>query len=270
MPKFDVVFIHVPRVFRPTTTPLRRVLGKLKSPTIEEYIEYPLIAMGIFGLASSVSGAGYKTKIFNLALEQQINSSFSLQRFLKSIQSKIYCISLNWFVHSPGAIQFASTCKKLYPNSLVVLGGMTASWFSKEIITNHPEIDLIVRGEADENFLDALEKCFSEKSLDTVRGITYRSSSGVKETPLGKPPSDIDKIDYTNLELLENWKKYLKSGATGFRKENPPTFWLPIARGCTYNCIHCGGGREAYKMWSGRDEITFRSPSRIIEDIELL
>lgn len=270
MSKYDIVFLHVPRFFRSPRSILQRVFNKLRPFTREEFIGYPIIAMGLFGLASNIARAGFKTKIFNLSLEQQINSSFSLSRFIKSIQSKVYCISLQWCVHSAGTIQFADICKKIYPNSLLVLGGMTASWFSREIMTNYPKIDVIVRGEADENLPQALQRYFSGKSLERVPGIVYRSVAGVKETPLEKPPSEIDDIDYTNLELLENWDKYLKTGATGFRRGNLPTFWLPIARGCVYNCIHCGGGKEAYKMWSGRGEIIFRSPFRIMEDIEQL
>jgi radical SAM superfamily enzyme YgiQ (UPF0313 family) len=270
MPNFDIVFLHVPRIFRTPTSIFQRLFSKLRVFTGVGYVGYPIIAMGLFGLASSISRAGFKTRIFNLSLEQQIDPSFSLFRFLKSIRSKAYCISLQWCVHSAGTIQFASVCKRLYPDSLLILGGMTASWFSREIMTNHSEIDLIVRGEADENFPDALQRCLSEKTLNDVSGITYRNLSGIKETPLAKPPSEIDSIDYTNLELLENWEMYLRAGATGFQKRNPPTFWLPIARGCIYNCIHCGGGREAYKMWSGREKIVFRSPSKIVEDIERL
>jgi len=87
---------------------------------------------------------------------------------------------------------------------------------------------------------------------------------------MAKPPPDLDRFHFIRLDLVEKWDKYLKVNAVGFNEQAPPTFWLPIGRGCPYDCIHCGGGREAYCLATGRDKPILRSPVRIAEDIEKL
>jgi len=39
-------------------------------------------------------------------------------------------------------------------------------------------------------------------------------------------------------------------------------------RGCTQNCVICGGSKYALKKFCGREEIAYRSPERIVDDIK--
>jgi len=226
--------------------------------------------MGLFSLASCLDHEGFQTKIINLGLEQCLNPSFNLKDEVKSINADVYAIDLHWSIHSTGAVEVANLCKRYHPNSLVVLGGFTATWFNKEILKNHTYVDVIILGEAEETTAQLVRNYIRRGDFSKIEGITYREKNSLRGNQMGKPASNIDKYDFIRPDLVERWDEYLKVNAMGYDERAPPTFWLPVARGCPYNCIHCGGSRASYYVVTGRDEPILRSPQKIGEDIERL
>ncbi|MEM3714411.1 MAG: hypothetical protein QXF82_05625, partial [Nitrososphaeria archaeon] len=167
--------------------------------------------------------------------------------FVKSINSKIYAIDLHWFFHSEGGIQLAEMCKKYHPNSIVILGGFTATWFYEEILSKHNYVDAIALGEAEQSIVRLVNAYLKNQDLSEVPGIAYRENNLIKTT-MSSPPPTLDDLNFIELSLLQNWKNYLKIGLEGYNDNNIPLFWVTIARGCIYNCIYCGGCYNSYKL----------------------
>jgi len=251
---YDVVLLHPPATIKQE----------------ESTVQYPIMPMGEFALASELHRNNFRLKFTNLGLEQMLSSSYDVEKYVRSIQSKIYAIDLHWAVHSGGAINVADLCKKHHPNSLVVLGGFTATWFCNEILRKYASVDAIVLGEAESSFVQLVRKISDGKDWQDIPGIAYRRHELVKHNPMPKPNENLDNLDLTNLLALDNWKSYLRISQSGYLKDKRPRFWLNIARGCPYNCVHCGGGRKAYRLLTGRKNIAFRSPEKVAEDIEKL
>jgi len=262
----DVVFIHPPAWVS------SRPLGRLLSPFIRKMRvnRYPIMPMGLLSLASCLDEEGFQTRITNFGLEQCLNPSFDLRKRVKRINANVYAIDLHWSVHSSGAVGVAKLCKGYHPDSLVVLGGFTSTWFDREIIRNHPYVDVVVRGEAERPMLQLVKNFFCGKDFGNIEAVTYRSENSITKNPMGKPASNLDEFDFIRPELVENWDAYLKVNAVGYNERAPPTFWLPIARGCPHNCIHCGGSSASYCLLTGRDKPVLRSPEKVAEDIEKL
>jgi radical SAM superfamily enzyme YgiQ (UPF0313 family) len=125
-------------------------------------------------------------------------------------------------------------------------------------------------GEAEFSIVQLAGKIVDGKNWQDVPGIAYRSRESVKHNPIPKPSENLDDLDFANLQALDNWKSYLKISQSGYLKDMRPRFWLNIARGCPYNCVHCGGGRNAYRLLTDRENIAFRSPDKVAEDMEKL
>jgi len=251
---YDVVLLHPPAILN------RR----------ESAGQYPIMPMGEFALASQLQKDNYSIKFINLGLEQVLSPSYNVEKRIRSIESKIFGIDLHWTVHSSGAVRVANLCKRYHPDSLIVLGGFTATWFQDQILLKHPFIDAIVLGEAERTFSQLVRKTLRGQHLQDVPGIAYRDDGIVKYNPIMKPSENLDDFDFTNLPILDNWRRYLKITSSGYFENIRPYFWLSLARGCPYNCVHCGGGRNAYRMLTGRENIVFRSPAKVAEDIEKL
>ena len=232
--------------------------------------QYIIMPMGEFALASNLERENYSVKLVNLGLEKKLNPSYDMLGFIRSIESKVYAIDLHWAVHSSGAANLANLCKKYHPQSLVVLGGFTATWFHQRILAKYASVDAVVLGEAEDTLSQIVGRAAHGRDLEGISGIAYRNGAIVKQNRMVKPAESLDELDYTNLRLLENWRSYLKMDSSGYAHNRRPYFWLNLARGCCYNCVHCGGGMDAYRLLTARQNMAFRSPTKVAEDIESL
>jgi radical SAM superfamily enzyme YgiQ (UPF0313 family) len=271
MTHYDVLFLHPPRVFKGFWRKLREKPEQKMRP------QFCFVPMGLFSLAADLDERGYAVKIVNLGIEQDLNRFFNLKRYIQSVQAKIFAIDLQWVLSSSGAIALARVCKQYHPDSLVVLGGMTATWFHEEILKTHPFIDVVLRGEADYSLPQLVEAVSQSQGLKGVAGISYRQGEHIQQTHTGRILQTLDSIDPTRLELLVNYEKYVYAGvyqcgrpASKDDVSAESALWYPVLRGCPYNCAHCGGGQHAYRVLTGRDEIALRSPEKVANDLQIL
>jgi radical SAM superfamily enzyme YgiQ (UPF0313 family) len=251
MSDYDVVFFHPPRYFGD-------LLGMV-------FMQCFYIPVGVFSLASKVNEEGYQTKIVNLGLDP-----VRAEQRVKDTASRIYAIDLHWAVHAQGAVELADMCKRYHPNSLVVLGGFTATSFAKEILANYSSIDCIVMGEGEQPLIDLVRAHSACKHFEHLRGVSCRNEMIASENHMPVPARNLDEYHYTELSLLESWKEYVKTSPSGYQESARSSFWLGIGRGCPYDCRHCGGGRTAYNLLTGRRTPAFRSPMIVADDIRRL
>jgi len=226
--------------------------------------------MGLFSIASNLVAEGLETKIVNLGLEATLpKKRLNVKRRIRAIDARIFGIDLHWCIHSHGAIKLAKLIEEERSDSVSILGGLTATWFWREILEQYPQVDAIVLGEAENSFADVAKAILQDKKLGDLPGVAYREGSAIKANP-PKPTPSINDFHFTDLSRLENYQDYLRSDPRGFFQGFPPSFWLPIARGCPYNCIYCGGGSEAYRTVTNREEPALRSPSKVADDVQSL
>jgi radical SAM superfamily enzyme YgiQ (UPF0313 family) len=155
-------------------------------------------------------------------------------------------------------------CKKLHPEALVVLGGLTSTVFHEEIVRKYEFVDAVIRGEAEKPFLSLLRALDAHQELDGVPNLTFRKDGGeIKIVPLMAPTADLDEFEFSRLDLLE------PKGAI-FGPGLPPHWSIPICRGCVHNCVGCGGSAYSYRTYLGRGKPAFRSPEKIVQDIRKL
>jgi B12-binding domain/radical SAM domain protein len=227
-----------------------------------------MIPFGVLSIAEYLAKNGFQAKIVNLA-EQMLNvPSFEIASLVKDLDSKVFAIDLHWGIHSKGAIKTAEICKELHPNSSVILGGLTASYFNQEIMQSFKFLDGIIRGEAEEAMVALVDRLIKNRELEEVPNLTYRESGvRVRTNPQAWPRSDLDDYDYTNLGFIEPRDKLLKL-SVGSRTLQ---VWnLPVCRGCTLNCVTCGGSQYADRTILKREKPAFRSARRMVEDFQRL
>ena len=115
---------------------------------------YGLIPVGVAGLVNVLRENGIPVRGVNYTLERQLNSHFDLKSWLLAHRGvRVILIDLHWYEHSYGAINIAQLCRQVMPEAWIVLGGLTASGFSHEILENFLEVDFIIRGDAEKPLL---------------------------------------------------------------------------------------------------------------------
>jgi radical SAM superfamily enzyme YgiQ (UPF0313 family) len=242
-------------------------------------------------------------------LEKQLDPAFSQQTWLsQQRQAKVILIDLHWYEHCYGAVETARLCKKVLPSAWTVLGGLSASGFAREILENFPQVDFVIRGDAEQPLLQLVQYLLSQDAavandlagLKSIPNLSYRAAGqlpGAGEEPavaasaaepgevVEAPTSylactaDLDRLDFIDLDFLDHSQEYfaheyivtnLYAARQALEKKPFLGRWTCTARGCKFQCSYCGGSKESHQRLAGRNGIIPRSPERVVDDLERL
>jgi B12-binding domain/radical SAM domain protein len=267
----DLVLLHAPSVwdFREEVIvqgPLADVI-----PSTTEFEMYPI---GLTSIASYLEANHYNTRLVNLAYRMLRDPSFDVPARIAQLKTRVFGIDLHWLPHANGALGIAELVKEIHPDSKVLLGGLSASYFHEELMDN-PAVDFVLRGDSTEEPCRQLLQALRESTpLDAVENLTWRRPDGVVVVnPLSFVPADLDWIDVPAYDfMLHAVFKY-----RSFADFLPYLEWLRYpstmllnSRGCIYDCAICGGSRSAYRTLAGRRHAAMRSPAKLVADATLI
>jgi len=239
---------------------------------------YFFMPVGVIGLANLLQQEGLTVRGINYPAELRRDRNFNLRPWIKAQQGvRLVMVDLHWYEHAYGAISIARACRQALPDARVLLGGITASLYATEILRSFPEVDFIIRGDAEEPLL-ALVTGLSRQGpeLPSIPNLSYRSNGQVVENDFSycATSADLDELNFVDLDFLEHadWYGALQFEPTSLTdsKANPRGHWLCLGRGCLFDCSFCGGGRESHRTFSGRRTITPRSIEKVAADIQRL
>jgi anaerobic magnesium-protoporphyrin IX monomethyl ester cyclase len=144
------------------------------------------------------------------------------------------------------------------PNALRVLGGIHATFMYKQVLSEAPWVDVIVRGEGEEILVEVAKAHaagdFAARRRD-IRGLAFRETGEIVATPAAPTVKDLDSIE-PDWSLLE-WSKY-QYIPLGTRVAIPN-----MARGCPFTCSFC----SQWKFWR---DYRVRDPIKVVDEIEKL
>jgi hypothetical protein len=249
---------------------------------------YGLMPVGLPAIINILRDNHISVKGLNYQLERQFNPDFNLKSWLQSRRGvRIILIDLHWYEHSYGTMELARVCKEILPWAKTIIGGLTASIFAKEILETHPQIDYVVRGDAEIPVLRLIHLLLSggkpkKDELTAIPNLSFRIDGQVIENELGYTAAteDLDTLDFVSLDFLEHHNEYLIheyivtdiGKARQVLNSSQPFLgrWLCNARGCKYECAYCGGCKSAHKKIAGRNGIVIRSPQQMVLDLKKL
>jgi radical SAM superfamily enzyme YgiQ (UPF0313 family) len=235
--------------------------------------DYGIVPVGVFPLLESLRLKGLKIHAVNFAVEISINPEFDLITFLAHCRYRILLVDLHWYEHSFGSIEVAKISKQISPKSYVVIGGITASIYSQEILENFESVDFIISGDSDKSLPILVDALFKEnEDLTHVPNLVYRDKYNHTTFTRTVITEDISELDYVNaLEMFQNWPTYLKANVLGIDWFKPVrSYWLAIARGCPFSCSYCGGSKQVHKEIFNTQKLRIRSLEKIDEEISIL
>ena len=246
--------------------------GWVKRDGREAFASYQVMPVGAIGLANMLLQAGFAVTGLNYAMELDINPQFDLQTWLRRREVPLLVmVDLHWLEHSFGALEVARVCRGAFPDTPVVLGGMTASLYAGEILEEFPQVQFVIRGDAEVGLNElAWHLAVGEPRLPQVANLSFRQDGEVHHNPLSYTAStaDLDSLDFVELGFLEHCESYRlrQSSQYGVLRGH----WLCVGRGCTLDCCWCGGGRAAQEHIAGRHGLVLRSPNRLAQDMRRL
>jgi len=265
----DLVLLHAPSVydFREKAILYGPVADLIPSSSMFEL--YPI---GLTSIAEYLEAAGYRVRIVNLAVRMLNDKKFDAEAFIQKLESPLFGIDLHWLVSSHGAIEVARIVKRCHPQSKVIFGGFSSTYFHKELM-DYPEIDFVMRGDTTEEPLRQLMICLKDKRQPAeVPNLVWRDEQGkVRENPFSYIPADLSPVMVSHFEnTVRSVIRYrdLASYAPFKGWAQYPITAVLTCKGCNENCVICGGSAAAFRKFYGRQRAAFRSPEAVARDIK--
>jgi anaerobic magnesium-protoporphyrin IX monomethyl ester cyclase len=205
-------------------------------------------------LAGALKTAGFDDVHFIDAMTNNISND-SLHQQLAQLQPDVVgttSITPSIYV----AEEVLKIAQSAAPNALRILGGVHATFMYRQVLSEAPWIDVIVRGEGEE-ILTALMRAVQAgewpENRHKIKGLAYIDGGEIVATPAAPTVKELDAIT-PDWSLLE-WEKYIYVPLN--RRVAIPS----MARGCPFTCSFC----SQWKFWR---DYRVRDPKKVVDEIE--
>jgi B12-binding domain/radical SAM domain protein len=268
MARTDLILLHAPSVydFRRRTILCGPVSDQIPSTPVFEM--YPL---GFASLAEYLERSGCRVRIVNLAVRMLEDADFDAEGMIARLKAPVFGIDLHWMLHCHGAIEVARLVKKHHPESKVLFGGLSSSYWFRQLM-EYAEIDFVLRGDSTEEPLRRLmDRVRNGGPVADVPNLVWRDEGGeVRENAFSHVPADLDHVmkrHYTN--TIRSVVRYRDLASyTPFREwRKYPISAVFTCRGCTHNCTICGASATTFRESFHRSRPAFRTPEAVVQDI---
>lgn len=266
MNDIDLLLLHPPSVydFRDKSILYGPISDLIPSSTVFEM--YPL---GFLTMASYLQDRDWNVRIANLALRMLNDSKFDVPSFLSQLHPQAVGIDLHWLPHAHGSLAIAEIVKDVHPEAPVIMGGLSASYFHRELIT-YPQVDYVLRGDSVEPALEELLLSLREnRSLHEVPNLTWKTGDEINANPLAYMPSSLDMADIRPDRMVEMVLRH-----RDLHSILPFNGWwqYPITavftvKGCAHECVTCGSSRTSCGHVTSRPRPVYRSPANLVKNM---
>lgn len=191
---------------------------RCQQPTKELLVIPPLPPTDLMYLASVAENAGFEAKIKDYSQGGDFVSD------LKEFKPDYLVIN----VATPTLehdLEALKTAKEICPNIVTIAKGAIFLTLAEKIMNDHPALDIIISGEAEETLKEILE------GKENPLGIYYRDEE-VKFTGVRPFIENLDEIPFPARHLVDN---------TIYRRpdNNKVQAVIKVSRGCPFHCFFC-------------------------------
>ena len=207
-----------------------------------------LLPVGLLTISAFLKVRGVNVRVANFTGMDR----GEINRILKNIAPSV--VGISQFTHNrTESLELADQVKKLYPRTVVVMGGAHATFCAEEVLLHNPSVDIVVCGEGEHAMQAIVDRIAAGENpcSDAVKGIAFRDGDRLVFTGPGQVIADIDSIPpaYAGIEdsIGVDVPRQLE--------------YIITTRGCPSLCHFC----SSPAFW-GRT-LRFRSPDAIREEL---
>lgn len=183
---------------------------------------------GIAQLSSVLKAAGHDTALWQLC--EELGPLPTYEQFAARLAAEapdvvgFSIVTPQW----PYARELARWARRAAPAALLVGGGIHVLAAAREVLESGC-FDLIVRGEAEEAFLELVEKRARGEDLTGIRNLGWVEGGKIRLNPL-RPLPDLNRLPMKDYEIFDFQRLIdAKHGWVG----------LMASRGCPFACTYC-------------------------------
>ena len=196
-----------------------------------DFQEYTAPPLGLAYLAAVLERENHEVKILDGWVQ---NLDEELEKTLNNFNPDLIGLT-GLTVDIKEAFVLADKIKSLKPEVLLVFGGPHASLAPVETLNEVKSIDVVIRGEGEKTIVNLMDFIDKKKTLNQIKGITFREEGKIKSTENEELIKDLDSLPFPARHLLP-MDKYTPSPKE--HKHLPGTDII-TSRGCPYQCSFC-------------------------------
>ena len=250
------LFLHVPRI-----TQGRR--------------EIMVMPLGLPALANSLEDEGIASSIMHLGIEQELNPRFSLRSAFGANPPRLLLLSLHWYLQTRPVLNAANRIRSWLPHTKIVLGGLTASVFAREILEQLRFVDAVVRGDGELPLATLTRRLDSGDWRDVPNLVWRDASGGLHDNGLSYQldAEGAARLRHGSLAHLRHREAYLQRALYADFSEGAEeggyarAAYLNAGRGCTVSCVNCGGAASAQTVTCGRKGVLLYPIQKLMRDV---
>ncbi len=257
--KADLFFLHAPSIydFRERDDLLFAHLSD--SDSVNTTTIYEIYPLGLLSLKQRLREEGLTAEIVNIASLMLIHPSLDVPGLISRLEAPVFGFDLHWLIHCHGALELAKLVKAIHPDSLVIFGGISSTYFAEELIRYQP-VDVVVQGYDTLEVVAELMKAVTRGTRDfsKIPNLLYKSAGEVFASGfIHKPMRDYNDVtvDWSYYQKVRQQKLF------GGRL----IMTLPNT-GCAHDCGWCGGSRSAYRKIMGVRKTLITKPMEHIAE----
>jgi len=291
--KTDLILLHAPSIydFRKKSIMFGPVSDLVPSSPVFEM--YPI---GFMTIANYLTKRGISVRIINIAYRMFHEPDFDVELFIKRLKAVAFGIDLHWLPHCQGSTEIAKIVKKYHPETPVIFGGFSSSYFYRELI-DFEQVDYILRGDSTEEPLYQLikllkswgqaagqsgakkkvesatdSKALPYEELRNIPNLVYKQNGKAYANPIKCISADLEEIDFDYRIMFKEVIKYrdIRSIVPFCDWFRYPITTIPVVRGCNNNCANCGGSKDAFELFGQRSKPAFRDPEKLVNEIKTI
>ena len=260
--KADLFFLHAPSVydFRDREDLLFAHLSD--SDSVNTTTIYEIYPLGLLSLKQRLREEGLTAEIVNLASLMLTHPSIDVKRLIARLEAPVFGFDLHWLIHCHGALEVAKIVKAIHPDSLVIFGGISSTYFAEELI-RYDAVDVVVQGydtlEVVVRLMNAVTR--GPRDFSKIPNLLYKSArSEIVSTGFSHKPMSQYNDTTVDWSYYENVKQ--KKLFTGRMIMTLPN------TGCAHDCGWCGGSRSAYRKIMGvRKTLITKGMGHVAEEL---
>jgi len=191
------------------------------------------LPINLLYLAASLEKAGISTRVADLSYETM--STEECAGHIVSMDPECVAISVHFTFLAHRSLKLASAIKKLNPRLKIVAGGVHFTALPEETMRECRDIDVGMRGEAEETIVDVV-RCFRQNGdLKSIRGVIVREGDHLSITDARGLIGDVNTLPFPLFDKVD----LSRYAPALYKEKSKATLPIMTSRGCPFACSFC-------------------------------
>lgn len=162
-------------------------------------------------------------------------------------------------VTAKNALKIAAASRALFPRLKIAVGGVHATVSPGEVASD-PNVDIVVRNEGEDTFLEIVKRWESGVSMEGVAGTSLRLGEQVVHHPPSPRIRNLDELPFPARDLMP---MHIYKAGLSFPPGIRTRTTMYSARGCAFDCAFC----STAAVWGGH-LCVMRSANSVLDEIQ--